>query len=35
VVAVTKIDGRPIGAGEVGSITRKLMDAFSLHVREV
>ncbi|HVT89382.1 MAG TPA: branched-chain-amino-acid transaminase [Tepidisphaeraceae bacterium] len=35
VVPVTKIDGRPIGPGQVGAITRKLMDAFSRHVREV
>jgi len=35
VVPVTKIDGREIGAGQVGTITRKLMDAFSKHVRRV
>jgi len=35
VVAVTKIDGRSIGGGGVGQITRKLMEAFSKHVREV
>jgi branched-chain amino acid aminotransferase len=34
VVPVTKIDGRPIGSGTVGAITRKLMDAFHRHVRE-
>jgi branched-chain amino acid aminotransferase len=34
VVAVTKIDGRPIGAAEVGPITRKLMDAFKRVIRE-
>jgi branched-chain amino acid aminotransferase len=35
VVPVTKIDGRPIGTGQVGPITRKLMDAFGRHVRAV
>jgi branched-chain amino acid aminotransferase len=35
VVPVTRIDGRPIGAGEVGPITRKLIDAFHRHIREV
>jgi branched-chain amino acid aminotransferase len=34
VVAVTKIDGRPIGSGQVGPITRKLMDAFAKVIRE-
>src|SRR5262249_34449906 len=34
VIAVTKIDGRPIGNGEPGPITRKLLDAFHRHVRE-
>jgi branched-chain amino acid aminotransferase len=34
VVAVTKIDGRPIGDGQVGSITRRLMDAFAKLTRE-
>ena len=34
VVPVTKIDGRPIGTGEPGPITRRLMDAFHRHVRE-
>jgi branched-chain amino acid aminotransferase len=33
VVPVTRIDDRPIGAGEVGAITRKLMDLFHAHVR--
>jgi len=28
VIAVTSIDGRPIGAGEPGPITSRLMDAF-------
>jgi branched-chain amino acid aminotransferase len=35
VVPVTRIDGRTIGAGQVGSITRRLMDAFSKYIREV
>jgi branched-chain amino acid aminotransferase len=35
VIPVTKIDGRTIGTGQVGSITRKLMEAFGRHVREV
>jgi branched-chain amino acid aminotransferase len=35
VVPVTKIDGRPIGSGEVGPMTRKLIEAFHRHVREV
>lgn len=34
VVSVTKIDGRPIGNGNVGPITRKLLDLFHRHVRE-
>jgi branched-chain amino acid aminotransferase len=34
VVPVTKIDGRPIGAGVVGPFTRKLMDAFHAYVRQ-
>jgi branched-chain amino acid aminotransferase len=34
VVPVTKIDGRVIGNGQVGPVTRKLMDAFHRHVRE-
>jgi branched-chain amino acid aminotransferase len=34
VMPVTKIDGRMIGNGEVGPITRKLIDAFHRHVRE-
>ena len=34
VVPVTKIDGRPVGNGQPGPITRKLMDAFHRHVRE-
>jgi branched-chain amino acid aminotransferase len=35
VVPVTKIDGRPIGDGQPGPMTRKLMEAFHRHVREV
>jgi branched-chain amino acid aminotransferase len=35
VVPVTKIDGRPIGEGQVGPMTRKLMEAFHRHVRGV
>jgi branched-chain amino acid aminotransferase len=34
VVPVTRIDGRPIAEGQVGPITRKLMEAFGRHVRE-
>jgi branched-chain amino acid aminotransferase len=34
VMPVTKIDGRAIGNGEVGPITRKLIQAFHQHVRE-
>lgn len=34
VVPVTKIDGRAIGGGQVGPITKKLQDAFKVHVRE-
>ncbi len=33
VIAVTKIDGRIIGAGEAGTITRRVMEAFHKHVR--
>jgi branched-chain amino acid aminotransferase len=33
VIAVTKIDGRTIGAGEAGSVTRRVMEAFHKHVR--
>ena len=33
VVAVTKVDGRPIGPGTPGPITRRLMEAFHSHVR--
>jgi branched-chain amino acid aminotransferase len=34
VIPVTKIDGRPIGTGSPGLITRRLIDAFHAHVRE-
>jgi branched-chain amino acid aminotransferase len=34
VVPVTKIDGRPIGAGVPGPLTRRVMDAFHRFVRE-
>ena len=34
VIPVTKIDGRAIGNGEPGPITRKLLEAFHRHVRE-
>jgi len=34
VAPVTKIDGREIGTGQPGPITRKLIDAFHRHVRE-
>lgn len=33
VVPVTRIDGRTIGTGRVGPITRKLFDAFTRHIR--
>jgi len=35
VIPVTKIDGRPIGTGRVGNMTRKLSEAFHRHVRDV
>jgi branched-chain amino acid aminotransferase len=35
VMPVTKIDGRTIGAGQVGPLTQKLMQAFHRHVRNV
>jgi branched-chain amino acid aminotransferase len=35
VIAVTKIDGRQIGDGQRGPITKKLTDAFHRHVREL
>jgi branched-chain amino acid aminotransferase len=34
VIAVTRIDGRPVGDGEPGPITRRLVDAFHAYVRE-
>jgi branched-chain amino acid aminotransferase len=34
VIPVTKIDGRSIGTGQPGPITRKLLEAFHRHVRE-
>ena len=34
VMPVTKIDGRVIGRGEAGPLTRRLMEAFHRHVRE-
>jgi branched-chain amino acid aminotransferase len=33
VIAVTKIDGRTIGGGEAGPLTRRMMEAFHKHVR--
>ena len=33
VVPVTRIDGRPIGTGTPGQLTRRLMEAFAKHVR--
>ncbi|HTL31071.1 MAG TPA: branched-chain-amino-acid transaminase [Tepidisphaeraceae bacterium] len=35
VMPVTKVDGRVIGSGEAGPITRKLLDLFHKHVREI
>jgi len=35
VVPVTKVDGRPLGTGDVGPVTRKLIEAFKRHIREV
>ena len=34
VIPVTKIDGRVIGSGEPGPLTRRLIEAFHRHVRE-
>jgi branched-chain amino acid aminotransferase len=34
VVPVTKIDGRPIGNGSPGAVTKRLIEAFHRHVRE-
>jgi branched-chain amino acid aminotransferase len=33
VIAVTKVDGRPIGSGQPGPITKRLLEAFHKHVR--
>lgn len=33
VIAVTKVDGRPIGSGDPGPITKRLLEAFHKHVR--
>jgi branched-chain amino acid aminotransferase len=35
VIPVTRIDNRPIGTGQPGSVTRKLIEAFHRHVKEV
>jgi branched-chain amino acid aminotransferase len=35
VMPITKVDGRAIGTGEVGPITRRLIEAFHRHVREI
>jgi len=35
VIAVTKVDGRVVGEGKIGPITRRLMDLFHKHVRAV
>ncbi len=34
VIAVTKLDGRPIGSGQVGPLTQRLLEAFRKYVRE-
>jgi branched-chain amino acid aminotransferase len=34
VIPVTRIDGRSIGTGEPGPVTRRLLEAFHRHVRE-
>src|SRR5262249_40772964 len=34
IIPVTIVDGRVIGSGEAGQITRKLMELFHRHVRE-
>jgi len=34
VIAVTKVDGRVVGSGVAGPITRRLLEAFHKHVRE-
>src|SRR5439155_10964052 len=33
VIAVTKVDGRVIGSGVAGTITKRLLEAFHCHVR--
>ena len=33
VIAVTKVDGRVIGSGVAGPITKRLLEAFHKHVR--
>ncbi|HEX2938078.1 MAG TPA: branched-chain-amino-acid transaminase [Ruminiclostridium sp.] len=35
IIGVTKVDKREIGNGKVGSVTRKLMDAFKNFVRQI
>ena len=35
VIAVTKIDGRPVGNGSVGPVAHKLRQAFADHVRQL
>lgn len=35
IMPVTKVDGRPVGAGEPGPIVRKLTAAFQAHVKEI
>jgi branched-chain amino acid aminotransferase len=35
VIAVTKVDGRVVGDGKIGPITKRLMDLFHKHVRAV
>ena len=34
IVPLTRVDGRPIGDGRVGPVTRRLMDAFEAYFRE-
>jgi branched-chain amino acid aminotransferase len=34
VIPVTRIDGRQVGAGQVGPLTKRLMEAFHRHVRD-
>jgi branched-chain amino acid aminotransferase len=35
IMPVTKVDGRVVGGGEAGPITRKLITAFKAHVKDV